>query len=214
MKHFLKTACALFVMMLAVSSCQKNMEDTLDEHSKTLAEYGNRIAALETLCSKMNTNIASLQSITAALEGNDYVKSVTPVTQGGKTIGYTITFTKSSPITIYHGTDGKNGTTPIVGISKFTDGNWYWTLNGAWLLDSSGKKIKANGTDGTNGAKGENGKDAIAPQLKIEGGKWKLSTDGGKTWTEAGTATGPQGAQGEPGDSFFKDVEETDTEVI
>ena len=54
----------------------------------------------------MNTNITSLQLIVEALQGNDYVTGVTPVVENGKTIGYTITFIKSGPVTIYHGKDG------------------------------------------------------------------------------------------------------------
>ncbi|MCF0174769.1 MAG: hypothetical protein HUJ95_05445, partial [Bacteroidales bacterium] len=172
--------------------------------------YGKRIEALETLCGQMNTNISSLQSLVSALENNDYVKSIAPVTEGGKTVGYTITFTKSQPVTIYNGKDAE---APAVSLKQDGDGNWYWTLNGEWLLDDKGGKVRANGLDG---------KDAVAPQLKIENERWMLSTDGGDTWADAGKATGDrgpqgpqgeQGEQGEQGDSFFASVEESATEV-
>ena len=54
----------------------------------------------------MNTNISSLQTIVTALQNNDYVTGATPLMKDGKEIGYTITFSKSNPITIYHGKDG------------------------------------------------------------------------------------------------------------
>ena len=57
--------------------------------------FENRIAKLEELCKQMNTNISSLQSLVTALQNNDYVTGVTPITKNGETIGYTITFTKS-----------------------------------------------------------------------------------------------------------------------
>ena len=87
--------------------------------------------------------------------------------QSGKEVGYTITFSKSNPITIFHGkdgqngmdgTDGKDGTTPTIGVKQDVDGIYYWTLDGDWLTDERGDKIKAEGTDGKDGADGENGK--------------------------------------------------------
>ena len=40
---------------------------------------------------------------------NDYITGVTPVMEGGVEIGYTITFLKSQPITIYNGQKGQDG---------------------------------------------------------------------------------------------------------
>ena len=53
----------------------------------------------------MNTNISALQTLVEALEQNDYVTSVSPVYVEGVAIGYTISFSKSRDITIYHGVD-------------------------------------------------------------------------------------------------------------
>ena len=58
----------------------------------------NRVTALEQLCKQMNTNISSLQTIVTALQKNDYVTGVMPITENGKTIGYTITFAKAQLI--------------------------------------------------------------------------------------------------------------------
>lgn len=93
---------------------------------------------LEQLCQQMNTNISSLQTIVSALQNNDYVTGVVPVTEGGKTVGYTISFTKSQPVTICHGKDGQNGAdgkdgksyVPVIGVRQDTDGVYYWTLDG------------------------------------------------------------------------------------
>lgn len=215
----------------------------------------------------MNTNISSLKTIVEALQTNDYVTSVTPVTEGGKEVGYTITFSKSGSITIYHGkdgadgapgadgedgadgvsgADGKDGTdgqTPVIGVRQDTDGVWYWTLNGEWLLDDSGNKIPttgkdgadgedgkdgvdgsdgapgadgADGSDGQDGAPGQDGKDGITPQLKIEDGYWYVSYDNGASWVEVGKAVGENGKDGEDGtdgDSFFRSVTQDDANV-
>ena len=102
----------VLVTSLAFTSCQfddSNIWDTLNEHSESIRNHEQRISALEELCRQMNTNISSLQTIVEALQNNDYVTSVTPVTKEGTVVGYTITFSKSQPITIYHGEDGKDG---------------------------------------------------------------------------------------------------------
>lgn len=231
----------LVAITMIIAGCSESFDDSkiwdkLDDHE-------SRIAKLEELCKQMNTNISSLQTIMKALQNNDYVTGVTPITKDGETVGYTITFTKSQPITIYHGEDGKNGengkdgvdgkdgSTPIIGVKQDDDNIYYWTLNGEWLLDADGNKIKAQGTDGENGsdgkdgadgedgqdgANGADGKDGITPQLKIENDYWYISYDNGATWTQLGKATGEQGEKGESGQNggVFKDVTETDTEII
>ena len=197
---------ALFCATL-FSSCGDDYDDSALWNGLNSLEA--RVAKLEELCKQMNTNISSLQTLIVALQSNDYVTGITPVTKSGETIGYTITFSKSNPITIYHGEDGKDGTngkdghTPVVGVKKHTDGVYYWTLDGNWLLDTAGNKIKASGADGANG------KDGITPQLKIENEYWYVSYDNGKTWEEVGKATGKDGENGASGDSMFADIDNT-----
>lgn len=100
------------------------------------------------------------------------------------------------------GKNGEDGHTPEITIQQYTDGLYYWVKDGVWIIDENGKKIQAVGIDGKDGI------DAIAPQLKIEDGRWMLSTDEGKTWTDIGQATGNDGKDGEDGDSFFQSVTE------
>ena len=176
--------------------------------------------ALKQQCEQMNANIEALQVIVNALQNNDYITSITPIYEGGKEIGYIIEFTKSGRVTIYHGQDGH---TPIIGVAKDTDGIYYWTVDGSWLLDENGQKVKAVGIDGQNGSNGQTGatgsagKDGVTPQLKIESGMWHVSYDNGASWIELGQATGDQGPQGNPGengDSFFQSVAETNDYVL
>ena len=188
----------------------------------------SRVAKLEQLCKQMNTNISALQTIVGALQNNDYVTGVAPVTSNGENIGYTITFTKSAPITIYHGqngkdgangADGKDGHTSVIGVRQDTDDIYYWTLDGEWLTDNAGNKIKAEGCDGQNGSDGKDGadgqpgkdgQDGITPQLKIEGGYWFVSTDNGTTWTNLGKATGEDGKDG---NSIFQSVTQDEDNI-
>ena len=218
------TLCAI-VVAVVVSSCSK-FDDT-DIWDK-LNDHESRITALEELCKQMNTNITALQTIIEALEKNDYITNVSPVRKDGEIIGYTITFAHSDTITIYHGengrdgADGKDGYTPQIGVMKDTDGIYYWTLDGEWLLDGKGNKIQANGvngidgTNGINGQDGTNGVDGITPRLKIDNDYWYVSYDEGATWIELGKATGENGSNGidgVDGDSIFSSVTQDDEYV-
>ena len=171
--------------------------DAIDELEDICDDLDNRVEDLEDACEKMNTNIEALQALISALQNSDYITEVTPITDGEKTIGYTINFAKGNSITIYHGQDGKdgqngqNGTdgkdgadgkdgyTPTIGVKKDSDGIYYWTLDGDWLLDENGNKIKAEGVDGKDGENGNDGENGAN------------GNDG---------ATGPQGPQGDKGD--------------
>ena len=210
--------------LLFGSGCSKKYDDSA--LTGRVDNLEGRVDRLEELCRQMNTNISSLQTLVAALQSNDYVTGVTPVTKNGETVGYTISFTKSAPITIYHGEKGQDGHTPIIGVRQDTDGIHYWTHDGEWLLDSSNNKIKAEGRDGQDGVNGTDGKDGIAPQLKIEDGCWFVSTDNGATWTNLGKATGEDGKDGQDGvngtdgkdgadgDSFFQSVDTSSSEYV
>ena len=218
--------------MLLASGCSDEYDDSA--LTGRVDDLESRVEKLEELCRQMNTNISSLQTLVTALQNSDYITAVTPVTSGGQTIGYTMTFKHASPITIYHGTngkdgqngeDGKNGTTPVIGVGPY-NGVYYWTLNGTWLTDTSGNKIKAEGTvgrdgvngkpgqdgdDGQDGKPGEDGEDGITPQLKIENEYWYISYDNGASWTQLGQATGNDGKDG---DTLFSKVDDQGKEVV
>lgn len=315
----------LTILCVALAGCKDDFDDS--ELRKQIADLNGRLTSLEKLCAQMNTNISSMQTIVNALQQNDYITGVTPITEGGNTIGYTITFMKNRPITIYHGKDGKkgedgitprfkiengrwmvsrdngstwedagqatgdqglpgvagitpklkiesgrwliswdngaswedvgqatgdqgqqgaagitpqfkielgnwfvsfdhgtnwsllgqatgdkgeDGITPVIGIRQDTDGIYYWTLNGTWLLDNNNQKVKAEGTDGESGEAGEEGKpgqNGITPLLKIEGGYWYVSYDNENSWKQLGKATG------ESEGNFFQEITEDDDYV-
>lgn len=205
--HFFKCRHLIWLPVLCVTlaGCKDDFDDS--ELRKQIADLDGRLTSLEKLCAQMNTNISSMQTIVNALQQNDYITGVTPITEGSNTIGYTITFAKNKPITIYH---GENGSPPVIGIKKDTDGIYYWTLDGEWLLDASDNKIKAEGTDGESGEAGEEGKpgqNGITPVLKIEEGYWYVSYDNENSWQQLGKASGEKGEPGEKGDSMFSSVD-------
>ena len=187
----------MIVGLLSLVSCTEYDEVAMWNKNE---DMGSRLAALEELCSRLNTNIVSLQQIVEALQGNDYVTGVVPVVENGETVGYTISFSKSGPVTIYHGKkgeNGQNGTTPVIGVEQDTDGLYYWTLDGEWLTDDEGSKILAQGMAGKS-----------AYELAVEKGyrgtldEWLASLNGsngddGKSAYELAVENGYQGTEEE-----------------
>ena len=194
---------------LLLFGCSDKYDDSALRND--LNDLENRVAKLEELCKQMNTNISSLQKIVVALQDNLSISKVEQISDG-----YIIHFSDGSTATIKNGKNSEDA--PIIGVKKDTDGIYYWTLDGEWLTDEKGNKVKAQGTDGKDGVDGEDGndgvdgedgvdgtngkdgKDGITPQLKIENGRWMLSMDNGKTWTDIGQATGADGKDGEDGE--------------
>lgn len=193
----------LFYFVLASVLFTIGCNEDYDDSALTdrIDNLEDRVYKLETLCSQMNTNILSLQSLVNALNQNDYITNVAPISRNGEDIGYTITFKSGKTITLYHGEDGEDGMTPIIGVKKDSNNIYYWTLNGEWLLDNEGGKMKAVGSDGNDG------EDGITPQLKIKEGYWYISYDNGISWKQLEKSTG------EDGDAFFTSVSSDDDKV-
>ena len=176
-RTFMQTLAAVAMMMLP-AACADDYDDSALWDK--VNDHEERLAALEKWQEQTNQSIAAMQEL---LNTTDMITGVSAVSEGGQTVGYTITFLHSDPITIYNGTpgadgedgaDGADGQTPQIGLAQAEDGNWYWTLNGELLTDAQGNPIRANGLDGADGADGEDGEDG---------------------------ATGPEGPQGNDGTS-------------
>lgn len=187
MKNFLTFAALIAVTL---SSCKYDDDDLWN----SVHGLENRVAKLEELCNQTNANLSALQALVTALQNNDWITSVDPLTENGKVVGYTIKFAKSNPVVIYNGkdgTDGVDGATPAIGVKNDADGIYYWTMNGEFII-IDGRKIKAEGTDGSDGT---NGKDGVTPKLEIREGYWYISYDNGMNWTQLGKATGADGCK-------------------
>lgn len=204
----------LLVLAFALASC--NHKDSI---WNVMGDMDSRVSTLEVLCQEMNTNISSLETIIKAQNNGDYITNVTEIRNGNTIVGYTITFNHHDPITIYNGTNGKDGRDgvdgykPTVGAKQDTDGVYYWTVDGNWLTDANGNKIRVTGEKGDKGDKGDtgdkgqdgkdgqdghdgtNGVNGNTPQLKIENNYWYISYDG-TNWKQLGKATGEKRRQG------------------
>ena len=168
-------AAAFMCVTLVLAGCGD------DELEGRVDDLENRVASLETLCDEMNTNISSLH---AAIQDGDYVTGVTPVTEGSLTIGYTITFARHQPIIVYNGENGSS-----LSIRQDSDGEYYWIMNGDWLLDKEGNKMNTS---------------EKIPLLRIEEGQWLISVDDGDSWENMGQVTG----------AFFKSIDNSSDDHI
>ena len=92
---------------------------------------------------------------TSEVDGETIQRQRLDISYGGSwsTVGYII------------GGSGSGGGSGIIGIKTWSeDGNSYWTLNGEWLLDDNGQKVRANGIDGKDG---DDSSDGYAQFLSI-----------------------------------------------
>ena len=197
----------LLLAALALTACKYDdsaLWEQLDQNKEYIAA-SERIAALEVWQAKTNTNIQSTRTL---LGSSDCITAVTPVTEAGMKVGYTITFLNSPAITIYNDENGVAGITPQIGVTKDDDGNWYWTLNGDLLTDGEGNVIQANGDSApvpqlSTGASLTVSQDSEGAAIVADA--VYLSVDDGKTWTRV---------SGEDGKSFFSDVDTSDPTCV
>ena len=220
MRKTILLALGVVATLAAMVGCSYDDEAIWNE----IENVKDRVETLEESVIKTNEDIAALQTIVNALQKSLYVVSVTPTAEG-----YTIVFSDGTTAEIKNGKDGADGANaPVISVKQDADGNYYWTMDGEWLL-VDGERVRANGIDGENGAPGESGNDAIAPQVRINDvtKEWEISTDGGMTWVSTGVvaegkdgangangANGNDGANGANGDSLFKSVDTSHPDYV
>ena len=168
----------IFTMLATLIGCGQYDDSEL---KSDINDLKSRMAALEKQCKNMNENLTSLQAIVDAIQKQDGIVSVTDLPDGQ---GYSVKFVSGKVIYLYNGKNGTDGVTPKISVRKDSDGIYYWTVDGDWLM-VDGKKVRAvgldgkDGKDGEDGQDGQDGKDAITPQLKIVEGFWYISYDNG-----------------------------------
>ena len=203
----------LLLAALALTACKyddSELWEQVNRNSERISATeqvaaAERIAALEVWQAKTNTNIQSTQAL---LGTDDCITAVTPVTEAGMKVGYTITFLNSPAITIYNDENGVAGITPQIGVTQEEDGKWYWTLNGDLLTDGEGNSIQANGDSApvpqlSTGASLTVSQDSEGAAIVADA--IYLSVDDGETWTRV---------SGEDGRSFFSDVDISDPTCV
>ena len=194
----------LIAVAVSVTSCGEDYDDTAIKND--IADLQSRVEKLETWCTTVNGQISALQGLVSALEANNYVTGVSPTATND---GYTITFSKSEAITIHNGKDGAKGAdgiTPIIGVAKDTDGEYYWTVKtgtaaATWMLDANNKKIRTTGDKGVDGSAGVAGTSPVLSVATDTDGKvyWKVNGEWMLNGGKKVQATGDKGDKGETG---------------
>ena len=161
---------ALSIILAVLSGCTGMVETELDEtHAK--------LKALQELAASVNNDLTTLNEIVSRLDDNH---TIDPSTLVQTDDGYEVSFRDGKTIHLHFGVDGVDGETLIpLGVRRQEDGLYYWTVDGEFLMNPDSTYMRAGATDG---------KDGIVPQTKVENGVWKLSIDGGKTFTEIATS--------------------------
>ncbi len=200
----------IYVLLLVAGITFSLSNCTYDDSAlwNEMEQIKDRVSDLEESVLQTNEEIEALQAIINALQNNLYITSVEQTADG-----YTIVFSDGTSANIMNGKDGVNGTNaPLFSVKQDTDGNYYWTIDGEWLL-VGGEKVRANGLDGENGLDGANGQDAIAPQIRINDitKEWEISTDGGITWIPTGVVAEGTGTVG---DSLFESIDTSHEDYI
>ena len=171
-------------MILYVSSCSKGIREK---------SYDEKISEIDAQCIRLNVSIESLQVLVQALKSNTHINDIVIVVENGEQVGYTISFTNREPIIVYNRKVESRFNLPIIGVKENDNGIWYWTLNGGWLLNANGERIKVE----------SDGEVLVPPRFKIVEDYWYISNDDGQTWTILGEA---YGEDGEHGESLFNEI--------
>ncbi len=181
-----KIILSLTVFAATLTSCSYNDAPLWD----AVGDLESRIEKLEQFAEQTNKDIDALEAIVSALQKNVSITEVTKTENG-----YTVKFSDGTDAVITNGKDGADA--PVVSCKVDTDGVYYWTIGGEWMLDENGEKLQVEGAS------------AVAPQIQINADtlEWEVSTDGGNTWVSTGVK-----AAGEDGDSFFTGVDYTSSD--
>ena len=184
--------------VFGMSSCYDD-----DDLKGDIADLQTRVASLEDWQKSVNSDIASLKTIVEALQSKNFITSVTPLTAATGDAGYTISFQTGQSITIMNGKDGLNGKdgvngkdgingkTPAIAVKQDADGVYYWTIDGEYLTDGNGNKMRVTGEKGDTGAQGDKGDKGDTGDKGDKGDTGDKGDKGDK---------GDDGAQGEKGD--------------
>lgn len=152
--YIFRTAAAVVTGILLFSCSEKFDPSYLEQK---IEELENRVSRLEQAAASVNSSIATLQSIVNALRENIFVSSVEKTDKGT-----VITFSDGTVSVISANAGGANA--PVVGVAE-VDGVYYWTLDGAFILDKDGNRLPVSGKDGQDG---EDGKDGSAPVVGVQ----------------------------------------------
>lgn len=166
--HGIGTYLCMIIWSIILVSCYND-----DDLKNSISGLENRVSKLEVSLQNVQSDIATLKTLTNALAQNKSISSVLENEDGS----YTIRFSDKTEVIIRDGENGEDAP-QITVIENEEDGIYYWgitTANGTktFLQDDKGNKMPVTAT---------------APQIRInkETKEWEISTDTGKTWKSTG----------------------------
>ena len=177
----------LLLLMPLLHGCKESdFNDLLDRQGDQRKE----LQELTDLCKKLNEDIYNLQVIVNTDRIGDNITHIEELADGA---GYTISFSKSAPITIRNGKKGDTGPDGDAGKDGI-DGT-----DGKDGVDGTDGKDGVDGTDGMDGKDGENGTDGKDGADGTNGTDGKDGVDGTDGKDGVDGTNGNKGEQGDPG---------------
>ena len=174
-------------LALSCLACSKYDDSALNER---LAKLEQRVGAIEEKVRVANEDIKTLKSlVSASTQG----KTITEVKKTDE--GYDLIFSDKQVISIKMGRNGADGHSPKISVAQ-DGGVYYWQLDGQWLRDAQGQKVRVSGETGAvgpQGPQGPKGQDGAASTQGTPGQAGPQGPRGDKG------ETGPQGVAGQDG---------------
>ena len=132
--NFFKRFCGAALVLVAMAAPMLTSCYDDSALNEKLEAVQNEVDQIKTDLTQLKSDLAALK---AAVDANLSVSQLNQLPDG-----YELVFSDGTKAVI------KNGTSSVVGAKEDEDGVLYWTLNGEWLLDADGNKIKASAEDG------------------------------------------------------------------
>ena len=196
-------------LALSCLACSKYDDSALYDR---LAKLEQRVGAIEEKVKVANEDIKTLKDlVSASTQG----KTITEVKKTDE--GYDLTFSDKQVISIKHGRNGADGHSPKISVAQ-ENGVYYWQLDGQWLPDPQGQKVRVSGETGPQGPQGVPGKDgAVGPKgpqgipgkdgaVGPQGPQGPKGQDGAASTQGTPGQAGPQGPRGDKGETGSQGV--------
>ena len=139
-----------FTIILSLCACAGPVKEDLEQTRL-------RIEELKKMVDQTNATLSSVQRLVSSLQGSNYISEVTPINERDRQTGYSVSFWNGNKIEVTLGVDGIDGYSPSFSVREDSDGHYYWTLDGEWLNNPYGEKLRADGIEP---------EDVVIPKLK------------------------------------------------
>lgn len=164
--NFFKRFCGAALVLVAMAAPMLTSCYDDSALNEKLEAVQNEVDQIKTDLTQLKSDLAALK---AAVDANLSVSQLNQLPDG-----YELVFSDGTKAVI------KNGTSSVVGAEEDEDGVLYWTLNGEWLLDADGNKIKASAEDGETPQVALTLDEADGYYYWTVNGEWLLDAEGNK----------------------------------